>query len=66
MTGQLKKQVEAVRFTRKQFEWLNKMFPEMIGSASTPDAEYRFRAGQRSVLASIADRVDGESREIGV
>jgi hypothetical protein len=54
-----KTQTEAVKFTRKQYEWLNQMYPEMIGSATTPEAEYRFRAGQRSVIALIASRVDG-------
>jgi len=63
MTGPIKT-TDAPSFTRKQVEWLNKQYPELIGSVTTPEAEYRFRAGQRSVVAAITARVAGESREI--
>lgn len=64
MTGHVKQTMEPPKFTRRQYEWLNKQYPEMIGTETTPEAAYRFRAGQRSVIAAIATRVEGESREI--
>lgn len=48
-----------VEFTRQQVEYLNKQFPEMVGTASTSTDELRFRAGQRSVLAFLLNRVAG-------
>lgn len=45
-----------VKFTRQQIEWLEKQFPEVTGTATTSDAELRFRSGQRSVIAVIRTR----------
>lgn len=46
-----------VEFTRQQIEYLNKMFPEVAGTASTTDAELRYRSGQRSVIKALETRV---------
>lgn len=57
MAGQLIDTSKSVKFTRQQIEYLEKQFPEIIGTSSTPNDEYRFRAGQRSVVAFIRSRV---------
>lgn len=53
-----------VKFTRTQVEYLNRMYPEVVGTHTTTEAEYRFRAGQRSVIALVNTLVDTNSREI--
>ena len=42
-----------VQFTKQQYEYLNRLFPEMVGDATTTTDAMRFRSGQRSVLARI-------------
>lgn len=52
-----------VKFTRQQIEYINKMFPEVVSTASTTDAELRFRSGQRSVVMVLASRQAHEPKE---
>lgn len=48
-----------VKFTRQQYEYLNRIFPELIGNANTTEAELRVQQGQRRVVQHIKERVDG-------
>lgn len=40
-----------VTFTRLQLEFLERHFPEIVGSHTTTNDELRFRSGQRTVVA---------------
>lgn len=46
-----------VEFTPRQVAYLERMFPEVISSATTAEAEMRHRGGQRSVVAFIKSKV---------
>lgn len=48
-----------VQFSREQYEALNKMFPEFVGTAHSTESERTFYAGQRQVIAAIKERVQG-------
>lgn len=52
----LKSAVEGVEFSRKQMDWLERMYPEMLDTNAT-DSELRARAAQRLVLYNIRGRV---------
>lgn len=47
----------APEFTRRQMEWLEKMFPEVAGTPTTTNEALRFHAGQRSVIHVVRQRV---------
>lgn len=47
---------QRVTFTRQQIEYLERVYPEVVGSHETTEAEYRYRAGQRSVLLFLRGR----------
>jgi hypothetical protein len=46
-----------IYFTREQFEFLNKMYPEQVGSPTTTEAQFRFNSGARNVVQCVNDRV---------
>ena len=46
-----------VLFSREQYEYLNKVYSELVGSPSTTEAQYRFNSGQRNVVLFIKERV---------
>lgn len=46
-----------VYFSREQYEYLNKMYPEFVGTPSTPEEVYRFNAGARAVVYTVKARV---------
>lgn len=48
---------QRVTFTRQQYEYLNKMYPEHVGNQDSTEAEYRFRAGQRAVVLMVLSKV---------
>lgn len=52
-----KDNAQRVNFTRQQVEYLNKQYPEVVGTAMTTEAEMRFRQGQRSVIAFLTTRL---------
>lgn len=52
---------QRVNFTRLQVEYLNKMYPEVVGNATTTEAEMRYRQGQRSVIAFLMTRTAEQS-----
>lgn len=43
----------SVKFNQAQLDYLERMYPEMIGDGKTTEAEMRFRAGQRSVIYMV-------------
>ncbi len=47
-----------VRFTRKQYEYLEKVFGENPGSHTTTDAQLRWNSGVRSVILHVKNLVD--------
>lgn len=47
---------QQITFTRTQVEYMQKMFPEIVGTASTPLNELQWRSAQRSVIAFLASR----------
>lgn len=49
-----------VRFTRKQYEYLEKVFGENPGSPTTTDAQLRWNSGVRSVILHIKSMIDNE------
>lgn len=53
-----------VMFTQEQIEWLEKLYPEVCTNDS--DADMRYRAGQRSVLARIKQQCHVEVRLVPV
>lgn len=44
-----------VTFTRQQYDWLNKMFPELTNLV--PGDELAYRAGTRRVVEAVRERV---------
>lgn len=48
-----------VKFTRQQYEYLNRVFAEKVGDANTTEAELRVSQGQRRVVHFIRERIDG-------
>lgn len=46
-----------VFFSREQFEYLNRTFPEFVGKADTTLQEYQFQSGLRRVVAVVGSRV---------
>jgi len=46
-----------IYFSREQYEYLNKVFSEVVGTPSTTNEELRHNAGKRSVVYFIKDRV---------
>jgi len=46
-----------VRFTKRQYEYLEKLYGENPGGPETTNEELRFRAGQRSVILRIKSLV---------
>lgn len=51
------KDIGKVLFSREQYEYLNKIFPELVGNASTTEAAYRIASGQRNVVIAVKERV---------
>lgn len=49
-----------VRFTKRQYEYLEKVFGENPGSHNTSDAQLRWNSGVRSVVLHIKSLVDNE------
>lgn len=58
------KDLSAPDFTKRQLDWLEKMFPEYPATAATPDDTLRFSAGQRSVLRVVKERVKPEQGQL--
>lgn len=52
-----------VKFSQGQLDYLERQYPEMIGDARTPEAEYRFRAGQRSVIEAVRKLTNREPHQ---
>lgn len=48
----------SVKFTRKQYEYLEKVFGENPGSPSTSDAQLRWNSGVRTVIQHVRSLVD--------
>lgn len=48
----------SVKFTRKQYEYLERVFCENPGSPSTTDAQLRWNSGVRTVVQHIKGLVD--------
>ena len=46
-----------VVFSREQYEYLNKVFGEFLGSTTTTHQEFSYQAGQRRVVQYIKERV---------
>lgn len=46
-----------ISFTIKQYEYLNRIFGEVVGSSATTDAELRIAQGQRRVVLHIRSKV---------
>lgn len=46
-----------VRFSKHQVELIEQLFPEVVGTFSTPSDELRYRSGQRSVVHAIKARL---------
>lgn len=46
-----------VNFTRKQYEYLEKVFGEVPGSPDDTDAKLRWRSGMRNVILHIRSKV---------
>jgi len=46
-----------VFFTKQQYELLNKMFPEVLHSSTTPEATIREAIGHRKVVHFVLSRV---------
>jgi hypothetical protein len=46
-----------VLFSREQYEYLNKTFPEVIGTSNTTHAEFLNYSGKRSVVEFIKARM---------
>ena len=46
-----------VYFSREQYEWLNKMYPEVVGTPDTSESTYRYNAGTRAVVYLVKSRV---------
>lgn len=49
--------VKRIMFSREQYEYLNKTFPEIIGTANTKPEEFYIQSGKRSVLELIRSRM---------
>lgn len=47
---------DTVLFTQRQYDYLNKMYPEVTSNAKTND-ELRFALGQRSLVQFIETRI---------
>lgn len=52
--------IDKVEFTQKQMDFLEKQFPEQVGTPQTTDAQLRYWSGQRSVIAVLRTRVQTE------
>jgi hypothetical protein len=50
-----------VGFTQKQFDYLDKMYPERTGGPTTTSDELRFYAGQRSLIQFIKGRIQKDA-----
>lgn len=50
------KDTQPVLFTQRQYEFLNKLFPERSASGMSND-ELRFYSGQRSMVMFVRDKV---------
>ena len=48
-----------VSFTRRQYDYLNRIYGESTGSAATTEAELRLNQGRRQVVLHIGSLVDG-------
>jgi len=46
-----------VFFTKQQYELLNKLFPEVLHSSTTPEATVREAIGARRVVHSVQQRL---------
>lgn len=57
---------KSVTFTRRQVEYINKQFPEVVGGPATPNEELRYRQGQRSVVLFLRDHADVQEVAHGV
>jgi hypothetical protein len=42
-----------VEFTKRQLDYLDRMFPEHVGTPDTSHEKFLFHAGQRNVVAAL-------------
>lgn len=52
-----------VKFTRKQYEYLNKVYGEAVGNPTTPAEELRWKSGARAVVLHVRGLVDEKLRD---
>jgi hypothetical protein len=53
---------QKVEFTQRQLEFLDKMFPEHVGTPDTTPERFMYHAGQRNVVASLKQYAQKEQR----
>lgn len=51
-----------VLFTERQYEFINKMYPERVLPPTATEAELRFYMGQRSLVMFVRDRIQKGSQ----
>lgn len=49
-----------VEFTERQVQYLEKMFPEHVGDASTTHPEFLIQSGKRTVVAFLRSKLQKE------
>lgn len=49
-----------VEFTERQVQYLEQMFPEIVGDASTSHSEYLVQSGKRTVVNFLRSKLQKE------
>ncbi|QQO90798.1 hypothetical protein [Pseudomonas phage Misse] len=53
---------EKVEFTRRQLDYLERMFPEFVGGEQTTHAQYLLHSGKRQVVLHIRQQLQKDHR----